>query len=264
MDDKSNKERLDIIGDYWSTRSEGFSEYMIEHLDGDENKLYFSKIREFSDTRKMKVLDIGCGPGMFSMVLGKDGHDVTAIDYSDGMIAQAKQNCKDAGVTANILKMDAQNLDFPDKTFDLIVSRKVVWNLPDPVRAYSEWIRVLKDDGKIILFDGNYFLRMYDDEYKKHSEEQMSEHIKEFQRLKEENKDSKAYNQGGNPEVIKGFAKELPLSKERRPQWDVSVLTELGAKRVYVDIDHSFSVQREDGSTAILPDTFILTVSKTN
>ena len=257
---KQKDELLKTVGDYWSTRSEGFSEYILEHLDGDENKLYFRRIREFSDTRKMKVLDIGCGPGMFSILLGKDGHDVTAIDYSDGMIEQAKANCAKEGVAANIIKMDAQNLNFPDRSFDLVVSRKVVWNLPDPVRAYSEWLRVLKDDGKMILFDGNYFLSMHDKEYADHSEK-----MREIYKDKiPEKREGKAYNQGGDPNVIRGFAKELPLSKERRPAWDVRTLTEMGVKCIKVDIDTSFEVERENGSMVQLPNTFILTVSKNN
>ena len=248
---------LETVGDYWTTRSEGFSTYMVEHLDGEENKLYFSKIREFSNQRKMKVLDVGCGPGMFSMVLGKDGHEVIGIDYSDGMIAKALQNCAEAGVPADIRKMDAQNLEFPDESFDLIISRKVIWNLPNPLRAYREWLRVLKKGGKMILFDGNYFLRMYDEEYKAHADERMKEYSAN---LSEE--DRKKFNQGGDPNVLNGFAKDLPLSKLRRPQWDVGVLTEMGVKHVSVDIDTFFEWPREDGTKVQLPETFILTVDK--
>ena len=42
------------------------------------------------------------------------------------------------------LQMDAQNLDFPDQTFDAVVSRNLTWNLENPTRAYQEWLRVLK------------------------------------------------------------------------------------------------------------------------
>ncbi|MBR6038104.1 MAG: class I SAM-dependent methyltransferase, partial [Candidatus Methanomethylophilaceae archaeon] len=123
-------EQKEIIGDYWSQRSEGFSEYVMEHLDEDVQGLYLKTVLSYAEGKKLKVLDVGCGPGLFSVVLGREGHDVTAIDYSDGMIAKARQNCAETGVPANILKMDAQSLEFEDGTFDLIVSRKVVWNLP--------------------------------------------------------------------------------------------------------------------------------------
>ena len=76
----NDKEQLEIIGDYWTQRSEGFSEQMLQNMEADEKGLYVRTIREFSDARKMKILDIGTGPGLFPIILGKDGHDVTAID----------------------------------------------------------------------------------------------------------------------------------------------------------------------------------------
>ncbi|MBR6038602.1 MAG: class I SAM-dependent methyltransferase, partial [Candidatus Methanomethylophilaceae archaeon] len=169
------------------------------------------------------------------------GHDVTAIDYSDGMIAKAKQNCAEAGVPANIMKMDAQSLEFEDGTFDLVVSRKVVWNLPDPVRAYKEWLRVLKSGGRMILFDGNYFLGMHDEDYKRSVPFTCGE-------------DNGTY-QGADPSILLGFAKDLPLSKARRPQWDVGALTELGVDRVEVLVD----TRREESG---LPDTFVIIACK--
>jgi SAM-dependent methyltransferase len=262
MTDK--KDNLETIGDYWTQRSEGFSEHMLEHMEEDAKGLYITLIKEFSDTRKMKVLDIGTGPGLFPIILGKDGHDVTAIDYSDGMLELAAKNCKERGVDCKILKMDAQNLEFEDKSFDLIVSRKVLWNLEEPVRAYREWLRVLKDDGKMILFDANWWLHFYDEEYKALHENYMEE-MKE--KLKEEMPDDACGSdyphkyQGADPRILHEFAKELPLSRVRRPSWDVQTLSELGAVSIKVDIDRSSPSPLDDGR--MLPDSFVLTVSKT-
>ena len=256
----TEKEDIEIIGDYWSQRSEGFSEHMLEHMEEDEKGLYIRRIREFSDTRKMKVLDIGTGPGLFPIILGKDGHDVTAIDYSDGMLEMARENCRKAGVESKIMKMDAQHLEFPDKTFDLIVSRKVLWNLPDPVQAYREWLRVLKDDGKMILFDANWWLHMYDEEYKQ-VHDIMVEKMKEMMQKEEEPGSEYPHKyQGADPNILTDFAKDLPLSKIRRPSWDVQILGELGARSVIVDIDRSTPAPCGDGR--VLPDSFVLTVSK--
>ena len=243
------EERLKTIGDYWSQRSKGFSEYVLEHIDEDEDSLYLKLIHDYADGKQLKVLDIGCGPGLFSIILGKAGHNVTAIDYSDGMLEKAKKNAEQFGVKSTILKMDAQNLEFPDVTFDLIVSRKVVWNLPDPRRAYSEWLRVLKKGGRMILFDGNYFLGMFDEDYKMNVpfENDSKEQVTDYQ--------------GADPRILCGFAKELPLSKERRPQWDIGVLTELGVEHIEIDIDHSRDVETKNGLVH-LPDTFVITVLK--
>jgi len=258
------KEQLEIIGDYWTQRSEGFSEHMLEHMEEDEKGLYVRTVRGFSDTRRMKVLDIGTGPGLFPILLGRDGHDVTAIDYSDGMLEMARKNCADAGVKCDIIKMDAQHLGFPDASFDLIVSRKVLWNLPDPVGAYREWLRVLKPEGKMILFDANWWLHFYDEEYKALNEKRMEE-LKAKMADAPVNEPGDAYPhvyQGADPRILWSFAKELPLSHFRRPSWDVQMLTELGAVSVKVDIDHSSPAPGGDGR--VLPDSFVLTVSKAN
>ena len=261
MEEKKN---LEVIGDYWTQRSEGFSEHMLENMEEDEKGLYIRRIRAFSNTRKMKVLDIGTGPGLFPIILGRDGNDVIAIDYSDGMLELAKKNCKDKGVPANIFKMDAQHLEFEDESFDLIVSRKVLWNLEDPVGAYKEWLRVLKPDGKMILFDANWWLHFHDEEYKKLHENFQEEMRAKQADMPEDGTPGSEYPhkyQGADPRILHEFAKELPLSHVRRPSWDVQILSELGAQSIIVDIDRSSPAP--DDSGRILPDSFVLTISKT-
>ncbi len=261
MSEKDNK--LEIIGDYWTQRSEGFSEHMLEHMEEDEKGLYIRRIREFSDTRKMKVLDIGTGPGLFPILLGKDGHDVIAVDYSEGMLEMARKNCEQAGVKADIRKMDAQHLEFDDESFDLIVSRKVLWNLPDPVGAYKEWLRVLKQDGKMILFDANWWLHFHDAEYKElHDKymEELKEKMGDEFKNEEPGTDYPHKYQGADPTILQNFAKDLPLSHVRRPSWDVQTLMELGAESIIAEVDRSSPAPTGDGRT--LPDSFVLTISK--
>lgn len=259
----SNNEQIERIGEYWSQRSEGFSEHMLEHMEEDEKGLYVRRIREFSNTRKMKVLDIGTGPGLFPIILGKDGHEVIAIDYSDGMLQMAEKNCKEARVKYDLRKMDAQHLEFEDETFDLIVSRKVLWNLPDPIGSYKEWLRVLKPEGKMILFDANWWLHFYDEEYKKLQESRMEalkEKLKDEGPIPEPGENYPHTYQGADPRILWEFAKELPLSHYRRPSWDVQILTELGARSIQVEIDQSSPSPDKDGR--VLPDSFVLTISK--
>jgi ubiquinone/menaquinone biosynthesis C-methylase UbiE len=258
MTDK--KDQIEKIGEYWTMRSEGFSEHMLEHMEEDEKGLYIRRVREFSDTRKMKVLDIGTGPGLFPIILGRDGHDVTAIDYSDGMLEAASRNCAQAGVKCDIMKMDAQHLEFGDESFDLVVSRKVLWNLPDPVGAYKEWLRVLKPEGKMILFDANWWLHFYDEEYKRLHESRIAEMKEKLGDVPEPGENYPHTYQGADPRILWEFAKELPLSHCRRPSWDVQTLAELGVRSIEVDIDASSP--SPDGDGRMLPDSFVLTISK--
>ena len=66
--------------------------------------------------------------------------------------------------------------------------------------------------------------------------------------------------QGVDPRILWEFAKDLPLSRFRRPSWDVETLTEMGAKRIVVDVDQSSPSPTRDGK--ILVDSFVLTISK--
>ena len=256
----TDRDKLETIGDYWSMRSEGFSEHMLEHLEEDKKGLYIRRVKEYSDTRRMKVLDIGTGPGLFPIILGKDGHEVVAIDYSDGMLEMARKNCAEAGVECDLRKMDAQHLEFEDDSFDLVVSRKVMWNLPDPVGAYREWLRVLKPNGKMILFDANWWLHFYDEEYKNLQEAKIAEIREKLGNKPPEPDGIPGMYQGADPRILWSFAKELPLSHQRRPAWDVQTLAELGACSVYVDIDRSSPSPDREG--VVLPDSFVLTVTK--
>ncbi len=256
----TEKNQLETIGDYWSMRSEGFSEHMLEHLEEDKKGLYIRRVKEFSDTRRMRVLDIGTGPGLFPIVLGKDGHKVVAIDYSDGMLEMARKNCAEAGVECDLRKMDAQHLEFDDGSFDLVVSRKVLWNLPDPVGAYREWLRVLKPDGKMILFDANWWLHFYDEEYKRLQDAKIAEIREKLGDDLPKPDEVPGLYQGADPRILWSFAKDLPLSRCRRPSWDVQTLAELGAGSINVDIDRSSPSPDREGM--MLPDSFVLTVSK--
>lgn len=52
--------------------------------------------------------------------------------------------------------MDAEALDFDDASFDVVISRNVMWNLPHPETAYQEWLRVLKPGGLLLNYDAEY------------------------------------------------------------------------------------------------------------
>ncbi|MCQ4823180.1 class I SAM-dependent methyltransferase, partial [Eubacterium callanderi] len=59
---------------------------------------------------------------------------------------------------------DAHTLDFEDNTFDLIVTRNLTWNLERPDEAYGEWHRVLAPGGRMLNFDANWYLHLYDED----------------------------------------------------------------------------------------------------
>lgn len=245
--------RLSDIRDYWTSRSKGYSASVEEDLSTGRYRHWLSMIDErIGGRRGLDILDVGTGPGFFPIILGREGHSVTGIDVSGAMLEEARENCERYGVPSDLRIMDAQSLDLPDGSFDLVVSRNVVWNLEDPERAYSEWLRVLRPGGLLMVFDGNHYLFLHDDDYAELDKDRGMGRIKEH-----------AHMQGVDPSVIERIAEDLPMSSMRRPQWDVDTLIGLGVQRIDISTDgiDSFRTVR-DGKEVCLPFSFLVTARK--
>ena len=112
-------------------------------------KNFFSK--ELGEKR-LRILDVGTGTGFLSLSLAEIGHEVVGIDLAEGMISSARKIADDRGLDLDLEVGDAESLDFDDDSFDVVVSRWVLWTLPDPEKAISEWMRVLKPGGHAYEF----------------------------------------------------------------------------------------------------------------
>lgn len=154
-------------------------------------------------------------PGFFSVILSSAGHLVTAIDCTDNMLEEALAHSIREGVTVTFRKMDSHKLDFAAESFDLIVCRNVTWSLTDPQSAYKEWRRVLKPGGRLLVFDANWNRHLWDEEMQqKRVEDQQNYVDKGFGELPH-HKDI---------EETDRLSLVLPLTRERRPEWDIRTL----------------------------------------
>jgi len=100
-----------------------------------------------------KVLDTGCGTGNYALALAGEGFHVTGIDYSPGMLECAKSKvtheCADRLV---FRQMDMNKpLEFSDDSFDHVISMTSLWTVADPGFTLSEFTRVLKPGGSLIV-----------------------------------------------------------------------------------------------------------------
>ncbi len=211
---------------YWSKRADTYSLVNQEELNTNQRVVWGStidhKIRSHFPGRQPKeirVLDIGTGPGFFAIILTQLGYRVSAVDYTDAMLQQAKSNAGELAEQISFQQMNAEELTFADNTFDVIVSRNLTWNLRHPERAYAQWNRVLKKNGLLLNFDANWYRYLYDDSAC-NAHRQDRRNVSEMQV-----EDDTALT---DVDAMEAIARKAPLSTHMRPVWDVKILDGLG------------------------------------
>ena len=101
--------------------------------------------------RRLNILDVGTGPGIFACCYAQLGHECTGVDFSEAMVAAAGERAVQLSLECKLVHGDAEDLPFSDETFDVVSSRHVLYTLPRPGIALRHWVRVLKPGGKLIL-----------------------------------------------------------------------------------------------------------------
>lgn len=225
------KELGEKIVSYWGKRAEGYSEYNREELAGDKWPEWMAEIKRYlpeKEKSQIEILDIGTGPGFFAILLAQEGYQVTAIDCTAEMLAEAQEN---AGALAEQITwkiMDAQQLELADSSFDLVLSRNLTWVLEDPEQAYREWYRVLKPGGTMLNFDANWYRYLYDEEMRKGYE---------ADRAATEEKQVRDEYVNTDIDAMEEIARKVPLSQKLRPQWDEKVLRQTGFSDISINQD---------------------------
>jgi SAM-dependent methyltransferase len=102
-----------------------------------------------------RVADIGCGTGSLAVLLAEAGHRVCGIDLAPRMFARAR--AKAAGLAVDLAVGDASAPPWADGRFDVVLARHVLWALPDPAAALRRWVRLLADDGMLVLVEGRWW-----------------------------------------------------------------------------------------------------------
>ena len=227
----NKKNIVEDIKKYWKVQSERYSNMNIEDMEGNKREVWEKLILEnVPQKEKLKILDVGTGPGFFSIIMALKNHDVTGIDITPEMIEQAKNNALYYEANVDFRLVKDNELPFDECEFDLVICRDVIWNLKEPIPYLKELNRVLKKGGRIIYFDANWYLYLYD----KDCREKFDMARK---KLKEYGYDD--FYGSKKAKYMEKIAYSLPLSKEKRPKWDKENLTLCGFKVVKVDEDIS-------------------------
>lgn len=115
---------------------------------------YILSFADFDSAKGKKVLEIGVGLGADHENFAKAGALLHGVDLTERAVALTKQRLKLQNLTSKLRQGDAENLSFPNDTFDIVYSWGVLHHSPHTEKAISEVLRVLKPNGvaKIMIY----------------------------------------------------------------------------------------------------------------
>ena len=128
--------KLDTIQDFNDAENVLFS-----------NSPYLREKYNFSNYTGKRVLDLGCGSGVLSSTLARNGADVTAIDLTENATKMTQHNSTLQKLNIKVVRGDAENLAFANNTFDYVLSWGVLHHTEHTERAFSEVSRILRANG---------------------------------------------------------------------------------------------------------------------
>ena len=102
-----------------------------------------------------RIADLGCGTGTLSVLLAESGYEVDGVDFSPRMIELAGRKA-DGLAGVRFLRADAFDPPLPEAAYDVVLSRHVLWAMPDPAVALTRWLRLLAPTGRLLLAEGRW------------------------------------------------------------------------------------------------------------
>ncbi|SFB60718.1 phosphatidylethanolamine N-methyltransferase /phosphatidyl-N-methylethanolamine N-methyltransferase [Amycolatopsis marina] len=133
--------------------------YWDKHSRNYDRQMGFADRKFFGDTRQWvcgqahgRVLEVAVGTGL-NLPFYSDDATVTGVDLSPAMLEQARLRVEELGRPVDLHEGDAQRLEFPDDSFDTVVSTFSLCAIPDERVAIAEMRRVLRPGGRLVLAD---------------------------------------------------------------------------------------------------------------
>lgn len=117
-----------------------------------DNEPIASRFIQYDYLRGKQVLDIAIGFGWSTVEMARNGGNVTGIDLTSRAIEVTQKHLNLRGLNANVLMMDAQQMEFPDASFDYVLAWGCLMHMPDTEKALSEIYRVLKPGGRATAY----------------------------------------------------------------------------------------------------------------
>ncbi|MEU8478585.1 methyltransferase domain-containing protein [Streptomyces hygroscopicus] len=140
---------------YWDAAAGDFDDEPDHGLrDPAVREAWAARLRGWLPERPGDVLDLGCGTGSLALLAAEAGHRVTGVDRSSRMARLARE--KLAGTGATVLVGDAAEPPVPERSFDVVLVRHLLWLLPDREAVLRRWVRLLRPGGRLVLIEGRW------------------------------------------------------------------------------------------------------------
>lgn len=212
---------------YWQNRAKTYDDGVQEEIDHGHKKDWQNLFSSYlpRDLTGKRVLDLGCGPGLFSLIMAENKAKVTAFDKSEKMLEMAKKNLKDFKDQVVFVEGDCEEDIFEKESFDYILSRNLTWMLSFPSTTYMKWKSYLKKGGKLIIVDAAWYSYVWCESYAKLAEKNLMEGI-------DAGYDMRVSFDEAN--LCESLAKDLPMTYVKRPDFDLAVLKKLGFDKIEI------------------------------
>jgi 2-polyprenyl-3-methyl-5-hydroxy-6-metoxy-1,4-benzoquinol methylase len=146
------------VQEYWDAEAERFDEEPDHGLRDPEVRAAWGRLlTEHLPVPPADVLDLGCGTGTLTVLLAEAGYRVHGVDLAPKMVAAARTKVAAAGVTATVEVGDASDPPARSGAYDVVLTRHVLWALPDPSAALGRWTRLLRPGGQLLLVEGQWW-----------------------------------------------------------------------------------------------------------
>lgn len=154
----SNYTLRDEIRDYWSARASTFDQQVGHEIFSEAERQAWRELflRHLGPGEGRRALDIASGTGVISHLLDGLGFQVTGLDWSEAMLSRARAKADARGARIRFIMGDAERTLEEPESYDVIVTRHLVWTLVDPQAAFQEWHSLLRPGGKVLIIDGDF------------------------------------------------------------------------------------------------------------
>ena len=135
-------ERAEKLGELWGARAADWSATEERNAPS-----YEAALRELPPLSDRRVLDLGCGAGVFLRMAADRGAEVAGLDASDGLLAEAARRVPEA----DLRRGELDRLPFADGAFDVVTAFSSIFFALDPVAALREAGRVARPGAPVLV-----------------------------------------------------------------------------------------------------------------